>query len=50
MMLCRAWRISASPARLPDDLEPERPTLHGPEEGEEKPFFEMAPRSGTTGA
>jgi Thioesterase-like superfamily len=46
VMLCRAWRISASPASLPDDLEPERPTLPGPEEGEEKPFFEMAPEVG----
>jgi hypothetical protein len=46
VMLCRAWRISASPASLPDDLEPERPTLPGPEEGKEKPFFEMAPEVG----
>ena len=33
VMLCRAWRISASPASLPDDLEPERLTLPGPEDG-----------------
>jgi hypothetical protein len=46
VMLCRAWRISASPASLPDDLDPERPTLPGPEEGKEKPFFEMAPEVG----
>ncbi len=46
VMLCRAWHISASPASLPDDLEPERPTLPGPERGEEKPFFEMAPEVG----
>jgi acyl-coenzyme A thioesterase PaaI-like protein len=46
VMLCRAWRISASPASLPDDLESERPTLPGPEEGKEKPFFEMAPEVG----
>jgi hypothetical protein len=45
-MLCRAWRISASPASLPDDLEPERLTLPGPEDGKEKPFFEMAPEVG----
>jgi len=46
VMLCRAWRISASPASLPDDLEPKRRTLLGPERGEEKPFFEMAPKVG----
>src|SRR5918994_7799674 len=46
VMLCRAWRISASPASLPDELEPEPPTLPGPEEGQEKPFFEMAPEVG----
>jgi hypothetical protein len=46
VMLCRAWRISASSASLPDDLDPERPTLPGPEEGKEKPFFEMAPEVG----
>src|SRR5918911_4620719 len=46
VMLCRAWLISASPTSLPDDFEPERPTLPGPEEGEEKPFFEMAPEVG----
>lgn len=46
VMLCRAWHISASPASLPDDLDPERPTLPGPEKGEEKPFFEMAPEVG----
>ena len=46
VMLCRAWRISASPASLPDDLEPEHPRLPGPEEGEEAPFFEMAPEVG----
>ncbi len=46
VMLCRAWRISASPASLPDDLEIERRTLPGPERGEEKPFFEMAPEMG----
>jgi hypothetical protein len=46
VMFCRAWRISASPASLPDDLEPERPRLPGPEEGEEAPFFEMAPEIG----
>ena len=45
-MLCRAWRISASPASLPDELEPEPPTLPGPDEGQEKPFFEMAPEVG----
>jgi hypothetical protein len=45
-MLCRAWRISASPASLPEDLEPGRRRLPGPEEGEEKPFFEMAPKIG----
>ena len=44
VMLCRAWRISASPAALPDDLDP--PTLPGPDEGQEKPFFEMAPEVG----
>ena len=43
VMLCRAWRISATMASLPDDLETERRTLPGPERGEEKPFFEMAP-------
>jgi hypothetical protein len=43
VMLCRAWHISASPARLPNDLEP---TLPGPEEGKEKAFFEMAPEVG----
>jgi hypothetical protein len=46
VMLCRAWRISASPASLPDELEPERRTLPGLERGEEKPFFEMAPEMG----
>ncbi len=46
VMLCRAWRIAASPASLPDDLEPGRGRLPGPEEGEEKPFFEMAPEIG----
>jgi Thioesterase-like superfamily len=46
VMLCRAWRISASPASLPEDPEPERPTLPGPEDGKEKPFFEMAPEVG----
>lgn len=46
VMLCRVWRISASPASLPDDLEPERRTLPGPERGEEKSFFEMAPEAG----
>jgi hypothetical protein len=46
VMLCRAWRISASAASLPDNLEPERRTLPGPERGEEKPFFEMAPEVG----
>jgi len=46
VMLCRAWRISASPASLPADVGPERQTLPGPEEGEEKPFFEMAPEVG----
>ena len=45
-MLCRAWRISASPASLPDDLESERLTLPVPEDGKEKPFFEMAPEVG----
>jgi acyl-coenzyme A thioesterase PaaI-like protein len=44
VMLCRAWHISASPASLPDDLDP--PTLPGPDEGQEKPFFEMAPEVG----
>ena len=46
VMLCRAWRISASPASLPDGLETDRRTLPGPERGEEKPFFEMAPEVG----
>jgi len=46
VMLCRAWRISALPTSLPDDLEPERPVLPVPREGEEKPFFEMAPEVG----
>ena len=46
VMLCRAWRISASLASLPDDLDTERRTLPGPERGEEKPFFEMAPEVG----
>jgi hypothetical protein len=46
VMLCRAWRISAPMASLPDDLETERRTLPGPERGEEKPFFEMAPEVG----
>src|SRR5215217_1207628 len=46
VMLCRAWRISASPASLPDEIEPDPATLRGPEEGEEKPFFEMAPEVG----
>jgi hypothetical protein len=46
VMLCRAWRISAFPTPLPDNLEPERRTLLGPREGEEKPFFEMAPAVG----
>jgi hypothetical protein len=46
VMLCRAWRISATMASLPDDLETERRTLAGPERGEEKPFFEMAPEVG----
>ena len=46
VMLCRAWRISATMASLPDDLETERRTLPGPERGEEKPFFEMAPEIG----
>jgi hypothetical protein len=45
-MLCRAWHISASSTPLPDNLEPERRTLLGPREGEEKPFFEMAPAVG----
>ena len=44
VMLCRAWRISASPVALPDDLD--SPTLPGPGEGQEKPFFEMAPEVG----
>jgi hypothetical protein len=46
VMLCRAWRISASPASLPDGLKPERRTLPRPERGQEKPFFEMAPEVG----
>src|ERR687890_1053922 len=46
VMLCRAWRISATMASLPDDHETERRTLPGPERGEEKPFFEMAPEVG----
>ena len=46
VMLCRAWRISATMASLPDDLETGRRTLPGPERGEEKPFFEMAPEVG----
>jgi hypothetical protein len=46
VMLCRAWRISAPMASFPDDLETERRTLPGPERGEEKPFFEMAPEVG----
>ena len=46
VMLCRAWRISGSLASLPDDLETDRGTLPGPESGEEKPFFEMAPEVG----
>jgi hypothetical protein len=46
VMLCRAWRILASLASLPDDLETESRTLPGPEKGEEKPFFEMAPEVG----
>ena len=46
VMLCRAWRISATMASLPNDLETERRTLLGPERGEEKPFFEMAPEVG----
>jgi hypothetical protein len=46
VMLCRAWRISPSLTPLPDDLEAEGPTLPGPERGEEKPFFEMAPEVG----
>ena len=33
VMLCRAWHISASPASLPDGLEPERRTLPDPERG-----------------
>ena len=50
VMLCRAWRISASPASLPDDLEPERPTLPGPERARRNPSSRWPPRSGTTGA
>jgi Thioesterase-like superfamily len=46
VMLCRAWRISAPMASLPDNLETKRQTLPGPERGEEKPFFEMAPEVG----
>ena len=46
VMLCRAWRISATMASLPDDLETGRRTFPGPERGEEKPFFEMAPEVG----
>ena len=49
VMLCRAWRISTSLASLPDDLETERQMLPGPERGEEKPFFEMAPEVGYHG-
>src|SRR5919199_238188 len=46
VMLCRAWRISASLISLPDNLGPELRVLPGPERGEEKPFFEMAPEVG----
>ena len=46
VMLCRGWRISATMASLPDDLETQRRTLSGPEMGKEKPFFEMAPEVG----
>jgi hypothetical protein len=46
VMLCRAWRISASPPSLPEDLESEHPRLPGPDVGKEEPFFEMAPEIG----